>query len=199
MRINDTAWEKGDEHPDTPPAFTHNYPFHGWLYGRKCRNSPAGAKYRLFGHARGLGFDRNAASAGRMGGNLLEVSTIQTFVLRRQFYRAFSASRGFVKLFRSLPGLEDFIYEPWRGPPRRLRGLDGIPAVRNTSDKPYAELLNREKARFMRDFDHEHFFSKMLGDRSSLKRISTRTLTTSSMRHLYDHGLHPNSITQQAT
>ncbi|KAK7740668.1 hypothetical protein SLS53_005136 [Cytospora paraplurivora] len=173
MRISDTPWEKWDEEPDRPPTFTHNDPFHGWLHGRFCRRPlPTGAKARLFGHPRGLGFDRDATSVRRMGRKLPEVSTIHTIVIRRQFYRAFSASRGLVPMFRSLPRLETLTYEPWRGPPRDLRGPSGVPAVRNTPDEPHAELAYRERARFLRDNDHEHLFGRILGGRPGLKRVS---------------------------
>lgn len=173
MRISDTAWEKADEDPDRSTSLTHNDPPHGWLHGRKCRRTlPAGAKHRLFGHARGLGFDRDAASVKRLGLRLPEVRTIHTLVIRRQFYRGFSASRGLIGMFHSLPGLQDFKYEPWCGPPRDLYGPDGVPAVQTTPDKPYAELLYIERARFSRDSEHEHLFRRVLGRGSRLKRIS---------------------------
>ncbi|ROW13871.1 hypothetical protein VPNG_03514 [Cytospora leucostoma] len=181
MRISDTPWVKWSSGPDRPPTFTHNDPFHGWLNGRFCRRPlPTGAKARLFGHPRGLGLDPDAPSARRTGHKLPEVSSIHTVVIRRQFYRAFSASRGLVQMFRSLPRLENFTYEPWRGPPRAVpRGPDGAPAVQNTPDEPHAERAYRERARFLRDNDHEHLFGRVLGGGGSgggagsgLKRMS---------------------------
>lgn len=173
MRSSDTAWEKGDEDPGRPPTVTHNDPFHGWLQGRNCRRPvPAGAKDRLFGDAHGLCFDQNAASAIRMGHELPEVSIVHSLVIRRQFYRAFSARMGLGQMFRSLPGLEDFTYEPWRSPFRNLRGTGGLPAVRNTPNKPDAVFLYTQRDRLARDSENEYLLRTLLGGRSGLKRIS---------------------------
>ncbi|ROV92980.1 hypothetical protein VMCG_08970 [Cytospora schulzeri] len=132
-----------------------------------------GAKDRLFGDARGLCFDQNAASAIRMGQKLPEVNIIHSLTIRRQFYRAFSARRGLAQMIRSLPGLHDFTYEPWRSPFRNVfRGSDGLPVVRNTTDKPYAVLSYTQRGRFMRDSDHEYLLKVLLRDESRLKRMS---------------------------
>lgn len=149
MRISDTAWEKADEDPDMPTILTHNDAPHGWLHGRKCwRTLPTGAKHRLFGHARGLGFDRDAASVKRLGLRLPEVRTIHT-----RDCRTLDTSRGAALL------------ATFMGP------MASLP-FQNTTDKPYAELSYIERARFSWDSEHEHLFRRVLGRGSRLKRIS---------------------------
>ncbi|KAK2604574.1 hypothetical protein N8I77_007491 [Diaporthe amygdali] len=173
MRSNDTAWGDKNERRVWIPWLTHDDVLHDWQEGRKCRSVvPTGAKRRLFGPPRGLCLDRDASFVRLRGAELPEVNAIHALVIRRQFYRAFSIRKGLAKIFRSLPRLQELVYEPWRGPPADLCGLDGIPAVQNDPSRPHAQLLYMDTARLTRDFDHMHFFSKVLSDKPNLKRVS---------------------------
>ncbi|KAJ0109558.1 hypothetical protein J7T55_014120 [Diaporthe amygdali] len=173
MRSNDTAWGDKNERRVWIPWLTHDDVIHDWQEGRKCRSVvPTGAKRRLFGPPRGLCLDRDASFVRLRGAELPEVNAIHALVIRRQFYRAFSIRKGLAKIFRSLPRLQELVYEPWRGPPADLCGLDGIPAVQNDPSRPHAQLLYMDTARLTRDFDHMHFFSKVLSDKPNLKRVS---------------------------
>lgn len=106
------------------------------------------------------------------GGKLPDVSIIRSLIIRRQFYRAFSVVDGLGQIILSLPELEDFTYEPWRGPFRELHGPDGFPIFQNTLDQPYAEFLYKHKAQTRRIWEHEHLFGTLLVGKSSLKRVS---------------------------
>lgn len=199
MRISDTAWEKGDEGPDRPPILTHSDPLHGWLHGRKCRLTlPAGAKHRLFGHAHGLGFDRDAASVRRMDRNCprsalsvassSDVSSIgrsapagawQEYFAVCRDWKALHTSRGAALLATFVGPMASLL--PRTRPTRRMlsccteRGpaSPGIPTTSICSARCWeADLVSEGSP-------------------------SSRTSTMCSMRPLHDPGPHPSSITLQ--
>ncbi|KAL6804956.1 hypothetical protein GGI42DRAFT_323251 [Trichoderma sp. SZMC 28013] len=87
---------------------------HGWRRGRRVDNPPSGAKFRVFGHPKGLGFDLRTSLARKLG-TLPEVKVVTYLLIRRQFYRHFSVPKALGPMMKSLPRLEHLRYEPWRG------------------------------------------------------------------------------------
>ncbi|KAL6691644.1 hypothetical protein J3F84DRAFT_352234 [Trichoderma pleuroticola] len=87
---------------------------HGWRRGTRVYNPPSGAKLRVFGHPKGLGFDLRTSMARKLG-TLPEVKVVTYLLIRRQFYRHFSVPKALGPMIKSLPRLDHFSYEPWRG------------------------------------------------------------------------------------
>ena len=76
------------------------------------------------------------------------VSVVRRLVLRRQFYRAFSVPMTLRPIIESLSGLEELIYEPWRG-----FDTQGIPG------------------RFIRDGEYYCLFTDAFKAGRSLKKV----------------------------
>ncbi|KAK4083770.1 uncharacterized protein Triagg1_1432 [Trichoderma aggressivum f. europaeum] len=87
---------------------------HGWRRGKRVHKPPVGAKLRVFGHPRGLGFDLRTSLARKLG-TLPKVKVVTYLLIRRQFYRHFSVPKALGPMMKSLPRLEHLSYEPWRG------------------------------------------------------------------------------------
>ncbi|KAL6788166.1 hypothetical protein J3E68DRAFT_444843 [Trichoderma sp. SZMC 28012] len=87
---------------------------HGWRRGSQIVKPPDGAKLRVFGHPKGLGFDLRTSVARKLG-TLPEVKVVTCLLVRRQFYRHFSVPKALGPMMKSLPRLEHLSYEPWRG------------------------------------------------------------------------------------
>lgn len=87
---------------------------HGWKQGKQIENPPDGAKLRVFGHPKGLGFDLRTSLALKLG-TLPEVKVVTCLLVRRQFYRHFSVPKALGPMMKSLSRLKHLSYEPWRG------------------------------------------------------------------------------------
>ncbi|QYS98028.1 hypothetical protein H0G86_005227 [Trichoderma simmonsii] len=87
---------------------------HGWRRGIQIDSPPDGAKLRVFGHPKGLGFDLRTSVARKLG-TLPEVKVVTCLLIRRQFYRHFSVPKALGPMMKSLSRLEHLSYEPWQG------------------------------------------------------------------------------------
>lgn len=81
---------------------------HWWANGSFFPDLPSGAKERLFGAASGLELKLCHL-------RLPLLRSVKAFIIRRQFYRHFSVKHTVEPILKSLPRLETFHYEPWRG------------------------------------------------------------------------------------
>ncbi|KAI1259986.1 hypothetical protein F5Y18DRAFT_442118 [Xylariaceae sp. FL1019] len=110
FRIDDTAWSSDLAFPKRRPQDLA----HGWSrgFGRKPVMTN-GARLRLFGEYRGLALDLKAI--GKVGKKLPRVTVINSLVIRRQFFRAFSVPKSLQSIFKALTRLESLRYETWRG------------------------------------------------------------------------------------
>lgn len=82
FRMHDTARNRWDDRPVEP----HNDPFHDWRNGKKVKEIPTEAKYRVFGF--GLRFNYKLTCVRRLRMRLPKVSVVSSLVIRRQFPRA---------------------------------------------------------------------------------------------------------------
>ncbi|KAI0887047.1 uncharacterized protein GGS22DRAFT_120835 [Annulohypoxylon maeteangense] len=88
------------------PRINHLDPYHGWYFGEQVIPGP-GPKHRLFG--RPLYFDFRYIGTRDLP-SLPKVDFITSLIIPRQFYRPIPKIE---LIFRSLPNLEIFRYEPW--------------------------------------------------------------------------------------
>ncbi|KAL6828164.1 hypothetical protein V8C40DRAFT_240338 [Trichoderma camerunense] len=146
--------------------FTKGKATHGWRRGRQIDNPPDGAKLRVFGHPKGLGFDLRTSLAWKLE-TLPEVKVVTWLLIRRQFYRHFSVPKALEPMIKSLSRLESFSYEPWRG-------ID----------------TNKFSGRQIRDEEHTRLFLDVIQHHKSLRRVSmfesfNRAMHTGGRRDAY--------------
>ncbi|VUC22133.1 unnamed protein product [Clonostachys rosea] len=107
--MNDTAWHSlgaVHTHQNTTDII------HGWQDGRR-KPLMEGPRMRVFGHPRGLRFDKRAPVARRMR-QLPKVSVVKALVVRLQCYRRFSVSKTLDPMLTSFYKLRDLTYESWK-------------------------------------------------------------------------------------
>ncbi|KAL7904718.1 hypothetical protein GGI35DRAFT_484235 [Trichoderma velutinum] len=139
---------KATENPRYLKLRTKGKATHGWRRGRQIDIPPGGAKLRVFGHPKGLGFDLRTSSARKLR-TLPNAKVVIGLLIRRQFYRHFSVPKALAPMIKSLPHLESLMYEPWRG-------IDA----------------NNISGRKIRDEEHTRLFLSTVQRHKSLRSVS---------------------------
>ncbi|CAH0054764.1 unnamed protein product [Clonostachys solani] len=107
--MNDTSWHSlGAVHTHQPITDS----IHGWEKGRRgpLMRDP---RMRIFGHPRGLQFDKRSPVARRMR-KLPKVPAVKALVVRLQCYRRFSVPKTLHPMLVSFTSLRDLTYESWK-------------------------------------------------------------------------------------
>ncbi|KAF2135930.1 uncharacterized protein K452DRAFT_280763 [Aplosporella prunicola CBS 121167] len=114
---------------------------HGWIKGQRVKEPPEGAVDRIFGPICGLFL---AVYHGELLPILPKVKVIQSLVIRRQFYRAFSITDALNLIIQCLTQLESFTYEPWSEMSRTIRDENGDLELQNNID--ILDILNHAES-----------------------------------------------------
>lgn len=130
--------------PLLPGSVQYHDPMHGWDNGRGLYNFPLRLNNIPNHYARPFGPGLRFSYRRR---KLCLAPSVNSFRIRRQFYRSFSIQNGIGRILEALPNLEHFSYEPWS----------------SGHLKSYVERC---------EYEHSYLISNFLQFKPSLKTVS---------------------------